>query len=117
MIEKPLPVTEESAEARFVKQLLNKAPEARLGGSVDKLMQHEWLNRFEWKQLFAQTCIPPFTPDIGEHYECLDDQLTSLAPGVREHFAAAEDEALSVYADTELEEYKASIPPNWDDVF
>ena len=40
-------------------QLLSSNPDARLGGSVSALKQHEWFAGVEWELLLANKATPP----------------------------------------------------------
>lgn len=50
IIKQPLTIPEnvDSASKRILAQLLNKQPEARLGGSYNYLKNHEWFAGLDW---------------------------------------------------------------------
>ena len=58
----------------LIRQLLRKHPETRAGGSIENLKKHDWFSGFDWDALTAQTLVAPYTPDIGDVMEALDDQ-------------------------------------------
>jgi len=43
-------------------QLLNKLPEARLGGSFAALKANPWFDSFDWDALLDKKLISPFKP-------------------------------------------------------
>ena len=101
-----------------IEQLLNKLPEMRSGGSYEALKKHEWFQGFDWEGLINQKITPPYTPDVGE--------LNEEAEGF-EYDREKEkpwDELLSQMSedtddseeieDAELEEFKRTIPEDWD---
>lgn len=111
--------TEIGEEAKgFISLILSKVPEARTGGSIEKLKSHEWFIGFDWDALFTQKCIPPFIPDV-EVRDFFED-ASYLHP--EEYFKTQQDEnenetEFSIYMDTEYEAYKAAVPDDWDSVF
>jgi cGMP-dependent protein kinase len=52
--------TLENEEAMaLIRQLLDRVPESRLGGSFDKLKTHEWFEGFDWESLEKRTAVAP----------------------------------------------------------
>jgi cGMP-dependent protein kinase len=46
----------------MIEHLLNKIPEARLGGSFAAMKAHKWFDRFDWDALLNMKLSPPFVP-------------------------------------------------------
>jgi len=63
----------DSAQA-LIQQLLNKFPENRTGGSLEKLKKMEWFIGFDWEGLLKQQLVAPYTPDVGDMYEEIDEE-------------------------------------------
>ncbi|CAG9331043.1 PKG_35 [Blepharisma stoltei] len=102
----------------FIEQLLSKYAESRAGGSIDNLKKHEWFTGYDWDNLINEAVIPPYTPNLGEKTEDLQNNAGHVymwdAPLDNE---SEEEESLPDISDTELEAYKKSIPENWDEGF
>jgi cGMP-dependent protein kinase len=50
----------------MIEQLLNRLPEARLGGSYAALKAHKWFDRFDWDALFDMKLNPPYVPPANK---------------------------------------------------
>ena len=51
------------AEARgLIDQLLNKNPEMRMAGGIERIKAHPWLRRINWGMLLAKALPAPFIP-------------------------------------------------------
>lgn len=104
----------------FIRQLLNKFPESRCPGSIEKLKKHEWFAGLDWDGLYSKTVTPPYRPDIGDPGEDVQDDLDQpQTPWDVQLIQASEDtsDSLPEVLDTEIEEYKKTIPFNWDQQF
>jgi len=61
--------------------------------------------------------VPPYTPDVGDNFEDIEEDDAELHdPWDQVLNQESEDSDTSVpeVIDTELEEFKSSIPRNWD---
>ncbi|CAG9329651.1 unnamed protein product [Blepharisma stoltei] len=106
----------ESAKS-LIGQLLSKLGEHRSGGSIENLKKHEWFAGFDWEGLMHQTIVPPYTPDVGDNFEDIEEDDAELhEPWDQVLNQESEDSDMSIpeVIDTELEEFKSSIPRNWD---
>ena len=104
----------------LIRQLLSKFSESRCNGPIDKLKKHEWFAVFDWDGLANKTIVPPYKPDIGEPgEELLDDLDEPVSPWDLQLNQASEEtsDSLPDICDTEIEEYKKTIPYNWDQQF
>lgn len=106
----------------LIKQLLSKFPDSRSPGPVDKLKKHEWFSGFDWEALSLKTHNPPYKPDIpdvNENDDELEDLDESQAPWDKQLDEASinTSESLPDIVDAEIEEYKKTIPYNWDQQF
>ncbi|OMJ91870.1 hypothetical protein SteCoe_5550 [Stentor coeruleus] len=104
----------------FIRQLLSKFAESRCNGPLEKLKKHDWFAGFDWEQLSCQKITPPYKPDIGEIGEdCQDDLDEPQSPWDMQLNQDSEDtsDSLPEICDTEIEEYKKTIPFNWDQQF
>lgn len=104
----------------FIRQLLSKFAESRCNGPLEKLKKHDWFAGFDWEQLSCQKITPPYRPDIGEVGEdCQDDLDEPQSPWDMQLNQDSEDtsDSLPEICDTEIEEYKKTIPFNWDQQF
>ena len=106
---------------QFIEQLLNKLPEMRFGGSYETLKKHEWFQGFDWEGLINQKITPPYTPDVGdlneeaEGFEFDRDKETPWDELLSQMSEDTDDE--EEIEDMELEEFKKTIPQNWDSGF
>ena len=104
----------------FIRQLLSKFSESRCNGTVDKLKKHEWFLGFDIDALSSRSLVPPYRPDIGNPNEdLLEDLDEPQSPWDLQLNQASEEsiDSLPDICDTEIEEYKKSIPINWDQQF
>ena len=103
----------------LIRQLLRKHPETRSGGSIEILKKHDWFSGFDWEALSAQTAIPPYTPDVGDVIEDFDDESNKSQDNWDEVLDqdSLENEVSPDVCDTELEEFKLTIPVDWDNGF
>ena len=46
----------------IIERMLNKVPEARLGGSYPKLKSDQWFKKFNWDRLYHKELKTPFIP-------------------------------------------------------
>lgn len=106
----------------FIKQLLSKFPDSRSPGPIEKLKKHEWFSGFDWEALALKAHNPPYKPDIpdvNENDDELEDLDDSQAPWDKQLDEASNNtsDSLPEVVDTEIEEYKKTIPYNWDQQF
>ena len=104
----------------LIRQLLRKHPETRAGGSIENLKKHDWFSGFDWDGLTAQTLVAPYTPDIGDALEEVEEESMNSARNWDEILdrdsGESEQDSAEIF-DTELEEFKMSIPQDWDNGF
>lgn len=109
----------ESAKA-LIQQLLSKLGEHRSGGSIENLKKHEWFAGFDWEGLMHQTVVPPYTPDVGDNLEDVEEDYAEQQEPWDQMLNQDSEESensMPEIIDTELEEFKLSIPRNWDQGF
>lgn len=46
----------------LIEQLLNRNPNARMGGSFDALKAHQWFGDLDWDKLMFREVAPPYVP-------------------------------------------------------
>jgi cGMP-dependent protein kinase 1 len=104
----------------LIRQLLRKHPETRSGGSIENIKKHDWFSGFDWESLATQAMVPPYTPDIGDvQGEAEDQSAVSIDHWdeiLDQDSLESENNTPEVH-DTELEEFKMSIPNDWDNGF
>ena len=104
----------------LIRQLLRKQPDTRAGGSIENLKKHDWFSGFDWEALSSQSLVPPYTPDLGKTLEEIEDEVTG-ADENWDHLLNKDSEESEYNSpeinDTELEEFKMSIPVDWDNGF
>lgn len=104
----------------FIEQLMSKAPEVRSAGGVEMLKKHHWFEGFDWESLNSQSIVPPYTPDVGDMYEDVDDEqymTYSRWDEMLDKYSEESEDSLPDIHDTELEEFKSTIPKDWDMAF
>jgi cGMP-dependent protein kinase len=104
----------------LIQQLLSKFPEMRTGGSIESIKKHEWFEGFDWEGLIKQTLVAPYTPDVGDMHEELEDEPnepSSPWDQMLDRISEESDTELPEVLDTDIEEYKSSIPQYWDERF
>ncbi|EGR27103.1 hypothetical protein IMG5_201250 [Ichthyophthirius multifiliis] len=52
----------------FIKQLLSKVPEIRIGGSFQNLKNNIWFKNFDWLALYEKRLKPAYIPVIQDFY-------------------------------------------------
>jgi hypothetical protein len=57
----------------FIEQLISKSLKMRSSGGVEALKKHSWFEGFDRESLNSQTIVPPYSPDIGEMYEDIEE--------------------------------------------
>lgn len=63
-----VPLTDEAKD--FIRQLLQKDPNRRLGvihGGCERIKKHEWFTGLDWKQLLEQAIKPPIIPFVDDN--------------------------------------------------
>ena len=103
----------------FISQLLSRFPEFRCSGPVETLKKHEWFSGFDWEALMKNRIPAPYKPDVGEVWRELEDSFEE--DETWDYMISLEskqsEEELFEVCDTELEEFKKSIPVNWEEYF
>jgi 5'-3' exonuclease len=92
----------------------------RTGGSIESIKKHEWFEGFDWEGLIKQTLVAPYTPDVGDMHEELEDEPnepSSPWDQMLDRISEESDTELPEVLDTDIEEYKSSIPQYWDERF
>lgn len=102
------------AAKKFVLQLLSKFPEFRCSGSIDNLKRHEWLSGFDWDGLLKLSLNAPYIPDVGEPLEELDEDLIEENDNLIDRESNESSQNPIEINDPELDEYRKSMPSNWD---
>ena len=106
----------------LIEQLLAKVPEMRLGSGYEAMKKLEWFQTFDWDGLISQKLTPPYTPDVGEIAEeesdAEDDEDPKDGAWDEKLCALSEESDDSVIVDdAELDAFKRTIPPFWDQGF
>ena len=124
ILEKPLEFPDDidpigEVSPLLIRQLLNKFSESRCGGSVDKLKKHEWFVGFDWDGLINKTIAPPYKPEVGELEDLQEDLDEPESPWDLQIGEDSEDtsDSFPEVHDTEIENYKKTIPSIWDQEF
>lgn len=107
------------AAMNLIRTLLNKFPENRHSGPIEKLKMHEFFTSFDWEDLYCNTAIPPFKSSTDENFESqesLTDQIETWDIAIQNDTEES-SESLPEICDSEIEEYSSMIPSNWDDAF
>lgn len=87
---------------------------------IESLKKHEWFSGFDWEGLIKRSIIAPYTPDVGEMYEEIDEEpLTPVDPWdyLLDKMSEDSDSDIPEIVDSDLLEYKNSIPSYWDERF
>jgi cGMP-dependent protein kinase len=101
----------------FIEQLMSKSPEMRSSGGAEALKKHSWFEGFDWESLNSQTIVPPYTPDVGDMYEDIEeDQYMTYSrwDEMLDKYSEESEDSLPDIHDTELDEFKSTIPQDWD---
>ena len=104
----------------LITQLLSKFSEARCPVTIETLKKNDYFAGFEWEGLACKTIVPPYRPDIGEAEELIQEDLDEPpSPWDLQLNQASEEtsDSLPDVFDTEIEDYKKTIPANWDQQF
>jgi cGMP-dependent protein kinase len=101
----------------LIEQLLSKVPETRCPQGYESIKRHQYFLGFGWEELSNLSFTPPYTPDVGHPSEELDlyTQIGRLSLN-QENIETEETDSVNI-VDLELEKFKLTIPPNWDDAF
>ncbi|CAG9310229.1 PKG_7 [Blepharisma stoltei] len=101
----------------FIMQLLGKFPETRCSGTIESLKKNEWFSGFDWDALISETMVAPYNPDIGDIEEEVDEFADNKNENIEDFLDNASDESeqeMYQIDDPEINEYKKTIPSNWD---
>lgn len=98
----------------FMLQLLSKFPEFRCSGGIENLKRHEWFNGFDWDALLKLSLNAPYTPDIGEPLDEIDDEALEENIELIDHESAKSMEHIIEINDPDLDEYRKTMSSNWD---
>lgn len=101
----------------FILQLLSKFPEFRCSGGIENLKRHDWFNGFDWDGLLKLTLNAPYTPDVGEALDDIDEELVDENQDLVDRESAESLNNPIEINDPELDEYRKSIPLDWDAQF
>ena len=103
----------------FIKQLLAKFPDKRHVGHVEKLKNHLFFAGFEWEKLYTKKLTPPFKPDTEDIFDSFNENSEDFEgwDSLIENDSEESSDDLPDIFDSEIEEYKKTILPDWDEVF
>jgi cGMP-dependent protein kinase len=104
----------EAAQQFIVQQLLNKFPEFRCTGGIESLKRNDWFNGFDWDGLLKLTLNAPYTPDVGEPLDDIDEDMVDENQDLIERESADSASSPIEINDPELDEYRLTIPLDWD---
>jgi cGMP-dependent protein kinase len=96
----------------MMEQLLNRLPEARLGGSYAALKAHKWFDRFDWDSLLDMKLTPPYTPPANKMYS--NQEMENIA-NMRIPVTQEIEKSASKFKKTKKN--VVSKIPNWDKDF
>lgn len=96
---------------KLIEQLLNRSPDARLGGSYAALKAHTWFDNLDWDALVEGKLRTPFIPDKSEYasQNVVETTLKTAVP-IRQEIAKNGNNFKSKGNN------KSSVP-GWDDEF
>ena len=112
-----IPYISENARSLIV-TLLQRYPENRHNGPVEKLKGHPFFIGFDWEEVSMKDAVPPYKSeeidpiDVYNNNFGLDLDLDEYIEGNLES-----EESLPPIEDHEILTYISQIPPNWDSVF
>lgn len=101
----------------LLKQILNKYSLSRLTDTIDKIKTSEWLSSVDWEDLYCKGLIPPYKPlfnkfmdelapdciDFEQEWDyCIQNDLDN------------QSNSSPFPTDPGIQEYKDTIPYNWD---
>lgn len=101
----------------LLKHILDKYSESRLLETVEKIKACEWLSSVDWEDLYCKNLIPPYKPLFNKH---LDDMPPDFMEFDQEWDYCIQNDldkqsnSSPFPTDPDIEEYKNSIPYNWD---
>lgn len=113
-----IPFISENAK-NLIEILLQKYPENRFAGSVEKLKADLFFLGFDWDEISRKTAVTPFRSnefdpirENSNHFEnCQDlDEFLEL-------MSDDSQDSLPPIDDYEINQYAEMIPHNWDDAF
>ena len=84
---------------------------------IENLKRHEWFKGFEWDGLLKLTLNPPYTPDVGDPLDDMDEELIDENKNVIDNESNQSMENPIEINDPELDEYRKTMPVNWDSDF
>ena len=105
---------------QVMNNLLNKFSNTRQSDTAEKIKCYEWFNTIDWEDLYCKNILPPYKPTIKdelENYENIlneEDSWDDIIKNDSEDSDYSDDDES---CDTEIEEYKKTIPHNWDQQF
>lgn len=105
------------AAKNFILQLLSKFPEFRCSGGIDNLKRHEWFNGFDWDALLKLSLNAPYTPDVGDPLDDIDDEMAEENEGLINNESLQSMENPIEINDPELDEYRKTMSTTWDKDF
>ncbi|OMJ90745.1 hypothetical protein SteCoe_6822 [Stentor coeruleus] len=105
------------AAKNFILQLLSKFPEFRCSGGIDNLKRHEWFNGFDWDALLKLSLNAPYTPDVGDPLDDIDDEMAEENEGLINNESIQSMENPIEINDPELDEYRKTMSSTWDKDF
>jgi cGMP-dependent protein kinase len=112
-----IPYISENAK-NFIGNLLQRYPENRHSGSVEKMKGNPFFIGLDWEEISRKIAIPPYKSeeidpiDIHNNNFGLDLDLEEFIEGLSDS-----DESLPPIEDFEISKYVSQIPPNWDSIF
>lgn len=79
------PIQTPQVSISFLRGLLNREPEKRLGGGptdAEEVMSHDWFSGVDWLAVYEKRVPPPFVPVLSNETDIsnFDDECTSESP-------------------------------------
>ena len=104
----------------LLKHILNKYSEQRLNETIEDIKGFEWFSSMDWEDLYCKVLIPPYKPifkssidDLPNEYIDPDQEWDYIIQNDIERLT----ESSPLPTDPEIDEYRNSVPHNWDNLF
>jgi cGMP-dependent protein kinase len=104
----------------LVKNLLNKYSEQRLNETIENVKNFEWFSAVDWEDLYCKLLIPPYKPIFKKNLDdCLDEYVDPEQEWdyIIQNDIDQRSNSSPLPTDPEIEEYRNSVPHNWDNLF
>lgn len=113
-----IPYISENAKI-LIEMLLQKYPENRFVGSIEKLKGNPFFLGFEWDEISRKLAVSPFKSNQLKliRQESYNFEIDQNLDDFIEQLSEDSEESLPPIDDFEIHQYAEMIPYNWDEVF